>query len=108
MSRSIRINGAPPLLAAASRMGVAPRCVNIARDVWVDARIAPARPVHFPAAWLTDAGTFRPVLLAATLARAHPDLAALAVIGAARARTLAHARGLYADARVAVERLLRT
>jgi 15-cis-phytoene synthase/lycopene beta-cyclase len=96
--------------AAASRMGVALQCVNIARDVWVDARMEPAGRVYLPQQWLADAGIGTADVLDAAKAGAAgggeaADPRVLEAVGNVRAKTLERAMELYGGSREAVERL---
>jgi 15-cis-phytoene synthase / lycopene beta-cyclase len=86
-------------------MGVALQCVNIARDVWVDARMEPAGRVYLPSEWLKDAGLGAGDVLGAAKAGSAADMPMLEAVGAVRARVLQRAMELYQGSRGAVERL---
>jgi 15-cis-phytoene synthase/lycopene beta-cyclase len=93
--------------AAASQMGIALQCVNIARDVWVDARMEPHGRVYLPNDWLSEAGISAADVLAAGKAGDLADGRVTAAVGAVRTRLLDRAMELYGESREAVERLPR-
>ncbi|KAI9755236.1 MAG: hypothetical protein M4579_004368 [Chaenotheca gracillima] len=81
------------LVKAGGRMGVALQCVNIARDIAVDANI---NRVYVPTSWLKDAG-----MTPEDLVR-HPNGASAEAL---RHRMLDKAEGIYDEARPAINEL---
>ncbi|TKA60853.1 hypothetical protein B0A49_10452 [Cryomyces minteri] len=94
---------ATALVSAGARMGIALQCVNIARDIAVDARL---HRVYMPTSWLAAVGLTPETLIAAA---ARPTPAATArgsvEVEALRMKLLDKAFSIYAEARAAIERL---
>jgi 15-cis-phytoene synthase/lycopene beta-cyclase len=95
------------LCAAASRMGVALQCVNISRDVWVDARIKPAGRVYLPGEWLANRGLKAADVLTAATAGSDASMNVLEAVGAVRTQVLDKGMELYNGSRNAIEELPR-
>ncbi|KAK5139697.1 hypothetical protein LTR04_003384, partial [Oleoguttula sp. CCFEE 6159] len=87
---------ATALVGAGARMGIALQCVNIARDIAVDARL---HRVYMPTSWLTAVGLTPETLITAAASRGSVEVEAL------RMKLLDKAFATYAEARAAIERL---
>jgi 15-cis-phytoene synthase/lycopene beta-cyclase len=95
------------MAAAASDMGIALQCVNIARDVWVDARMEPAGRVYLPSEWLAETTMGPEDVLSAAKAGADANTRVLEAVGVVRARVLDRGMELYLRSRGDIERLPR-